>query len=218
LFENCASGGNRFDLGMLSFMAQGWVSDMSEPVGRLPIITGATHLYPLSVLASYIGPTPSHQNHRVTSLKTRFEVGCFCAARGISLNSADINQQFDELVTCAKEYLNSATDVVNGRFRRLLYGENEYCWQLSNAEETVIYLGYFHILSGVNLPYRRVRLRGLDTSANYKRRDTGDIFAGSALMHMGLDLPYVHVAQVGKDVDYMSQGDFSSWLCILEKC
>jgi len=91
LFENCASGGNRFDLGMLRYMSQGWVSDMCDPVGRLAIINGATLLFPLSTLASYIGPVPNHQNGRMTTIEMRSDVAFFAAARGLSLNESDLD-------------------------------------------------------------------------------------------------------------------------------
>ncbi|MEM7360516.1 MAG: alpha-galactosidase [Pseudomonadota bacterium] len=217
LFENCASGGNRFDLGMLSFMSQGWVSDMSEPIGRLPIITGASYLYPPSVLASYIGPVPSHQNDRMASVKTRGEVGFFCAARGLSLNVEDIDQDCSELQHFIELYKDSAEDVVNGRFHRLRVTDNEVCWQLNSEDGSTLYLGYFHILSATNLPLRRVRLRDLDASANYVRSGVEEVYGGDSLMHMGIDLPYVHAMQNSASVEYMARGDFSSWLIKLQK-
>ncbi|MBT8116127.1 MAG: alpha-galactosidase [Arenicella sp.] len=214
LFENCASGGSRFDLGMLRYMSQGWVSDMSEPVGRLAIINGASYLFPLSVMASYIGPVPSHQNGRLVSLKMRSEVGFFCAARGLSLNSGDIDKDQQALVEIIKFYNATADDVVSGVYRRLQFGENEVCWQLSSADGKRIYVGYFHILSEPNLPFRRAYLRGLDAQARYQLVDSDQAYSGDALMYMGIDLPYVHAIQQ-QGTDYMDQGDFSSHLMTL---
>lgn len=217
LFENCASGGNRFDLGMLSYMSQGWVSDMSEPIGRLPIINGASYLYPPSVLASYIGPVPSHQNDRLASVKTRAEVGFFCAARGLSLNVADIDQDEAELKHFINRYKDSAEDVVNGRFHRLQYTRNEVCWQITSEDESTVYLGYFHILSAPNLPLRRAMLRGLDPDAKYTLEGSDAVYGGDSLMNMGIDLAYVHAMQLSESVEYMDRGDFSSRLYVLRK-
>ena len=217
LFENCASGGNRFDLGMLCYMSQGWVSDMSEPIGRLAIVHGASYVYPPSVLASYIGPVPSHQNDRNASLKLRTEVGFFCAARGLSLNPSDIDQDFEELTQAISLYKDTAEHLVNGRFRRLQNTANEVCWQLTSADGNTVYLGYFHILSAPNLPYRRAHLRGLDADALYKLVGSDLKFGGDALMQMGLDLPYVHAMQFDLGTDYMDRGDFASRLLVLEK-
>jgi len=216
LFENCASGGNRFDLGMLHYMAQTWTSDMSEPIGRLPIQNGASYLFPPSVQASYIGPVPSHINGRQVSLKTRAEVGFFCAARGLSLNAEDLDQDFEGLKHYAKFYRDTADDAVNGTFQRLRYDDNEVCWQLTSADKSTVYLGYFHILSGANLPFQNARLLGLDADAQYQLDDTELVFGGDALMQMGIDLPYVSAMQ-WSDVEYLESGDFASRLYVFKR-
>ena len=217
LFENCASGGNRLDLGMLRYMSQTWVSDMSEPVGRLPIINGASHLFPPSVMASYIGPVPSHQNNRMVSVKLRTEVGFFCAARGLSLNAADIEEHHQDLQGAAQLYAQTAADLASARFHRLRFTGNEVCWQLTTQDGGRVYLGYFHILSAPNLPYQRVRLRGLDSSSEYHIRGSGLSYKGDSLMHLGFDLPYVHAMQLDDGTDYMDRGDFASRLWVFER-
>ncbi len=226
LFENCASGGNRFDLGMLNFMSQGWVSDMSEPIGRLAIFDGASHIYPPSTMAAYIGPVPSHQNARNVSLKTRAEVSFFCAARGLSLNKADLEHDHSELKHFIELYKASALDVVTGQLHRLKHTANEVVWQLNSPNTERVYVGYFHVLSAPNQPLRRVRLRDLDASARY--RLTAPVctagqpeFGGDELLNRGLDLPFVDALQhqAGK-VDYsyyLPKGDFASALLVLEK-
>jgi len=216
LFENCASGGNRFDLGMLHYMSQGWVSDMSEPIGRLPIINGASHIFPPCVMASYICPVPSHLNGRRVSLKTRAEVGFFCAARGLSLNAEDVDKDFEALKYYAKLYKDTADDVVNGQFYRVQYHDNEVVWQLNSADGNTVYLGYFHILSAANLPFRKARLVNLEATSQYKLVDSSASFGGDALMHMGLDMPYVCAMQPS-DADYLEKGDFASRLFVLKK-
>ncbi len=216
LFENCASGGNRFDLGMLHFMSQSWVSDMSEPIGRLPIMNGASHLFPPCVTASYICPVPSHLNGRQVSLKTRAEVGFFCAARGLSLNAEDVDKDFEALQHYARLYKDTADDVVNGQFYRVQYDDNEVVWQLNSADGNTVYLGYFHILSAANLPFRKTRLVDLQANAQYHLEDSDFSFGGDALMNMGLDMPYVCAMQPD-EADYLEMGDFASRLFVFKK-
>lgn len=225
LFENCASGGNRFDLGMLNFMSQGWVSDMSEPIGRLAIFDGASHLYPPSTMAAYIGPVPSHQNARNVSLKTRAEVSFFCAARGLSLSKADLERDHVELKHFIKLYKASALDVVTGQLHRLKHTANEVIWQLNSPNTKRVYVGYFHVLSAPNQPLRRVRLVGLDATARYRLTApvcTADQpeFGGDELLNRGLDLPFVDALQHQEgQVDYsyyLPKGDFASALLVLE--
>ena len=217
LFENCASGGNRFDLGMFSFMSQSWLSDMSEPIGRLPIVNSASYLYPPSIMASYIGPTPGHQNDRFVSIKTRAEAGFFCAARGLSLNTEDLDKDEKSLRDIVELYKATAEDILEGSFYRIRFTNNEVCWQLSSADGCRIYLGYFHILSSPNLPYRRIKLMALDAQARYSIRGETKEYAGNALMKMGFDLPYTHSMHLGENLRYMDKGDFSSCLITFYK-
>ena len=220
LFENCASGGNRFDLGMLRYMSQGWVSDMCDPVGRLAIINGASHLFPLSTLASYIGPVPNHQNGRFTSVKMRQDVGFFASARGLSLNEEDLETSREEIEAAIELYKKTAQDMVGGSFHRLKYTNNEVCWQLISSDKRRVYVGYYHILSAPNLPYRRARLIGLDASVGYHLVSSGEVFGGDALMHLGIDLPYVDAMQHQEGRDYnnhLDKGDFASNLMVFER-
>ena len=220
LFENCASGGNRFDLGMLRYMSQGWVSDMCDPVGRLTIISGASHLFPLSTLASYIGPVPNHQNGRVTSIAMRRDVGFFASARGLSLNEEDLSQSQDEIKAAIELFKSTAQDMVEGRFHRIKNTGNEVCWQLTSADGNRVYLGYYHVLSAPNLPYRRAQFRGLDPNSNYRLLGSEKVYAGDALMSLGIDLPYVDAMQHQPEKDYsnhLDKGDFSSRLLCLSR-
>ena len=74
LFESCASGGNRFDLGMLCYMPQIWASDDSDAIARCYIQNGASYGYPQSVWGAHVSSCPNHQTLRVTPLETRFNV------------------------------------------------------------------------------------------------------------------------------------------------
>jgi len=217
LFENCASGGNRFDLGMLSYMPQGWISDMSDPIGRLQIINGASYLYPTDTMAAYIGPSPNHQNGRVTSLQTRFLAGFFCAARGLSLNEADVVEHRDELFKYIEMARHSAEDMIGGRINRLINNGNEVCWQFTTADESTVYLLYFHILAAPNLPFRRAYMTGLDPKSEYLLVEDGTSYNGDALMSSGLALPYVTTGHVKDNIRYMDKGDFSSYLFVFKK-
>jgi len=212
LFENCASGGNRFDLGMLSYMPQTWTSDMCDPIGRLSIIHGASYLFPTDVLVAYVGPSPNHQNGRISSLKTRFMAGIFCAARGLSLNEYDLDHDKAALQDYMAKAKKTAPDMVGGQFDRVMKTSNEVCWQYTTRDKTKIYLAYFHILAAPNLPTRRARLVGLDSDAEYILQEDSSPYRGDELMLHGLVLPYVTVNQVGHDVRYMDKGDFSSYL------
>ena len=50
----CASGGGRSDLGTLRWFQEVWTSDNTDPVDRIRIQWGASHLLPASVLAAHV--------------------------------------------------------------------------------------------------------------------------------------------------------------------
>lgn len=77
LLESCASGGNRFDLGMLCFSPQIWASDDTDPVERLDIQGGLSYFYPQSCWGSHVSSAPHQQTLRDTPLSTRFNVAAF---------------------------------------------------------------------------------------------------------------------------------------------
>ena len=217
LFENCASGGNRFDLGMLSYMPQGWISDMCDPVGRLAIISGASYLFPLDVMAAYIGPSPNHQNGRVSSIRTRFMAGAFCSARGVSLSEADIEANEAEIVAYMKFAKYTAGDMIGGRFDRIKNTGNETAWQYTSADEKTVYLAYFHILSAPNLPFRRAHLVGLDPLIDYTLDNSLEVYRGDALMQSGMPMPQITTGEKVHGVRYMPDGDFSAQMFVFRK-
>jgi len=223
LFENCASGGNRFDLGMLCFMAQGWVSDMSEAIGRLTIINGMSYLYPIDVFAAYIPPIPSHQNGRTSSLNINANVSFFAAARGLSLSFDDIDQNLKQLQSVIKRYRQTAQHMMMGSFIRLFESANEYIWQYNCEQNNDIFLGYFYILSKPNQGLKRVRLALIDIAKNYcvstlaQSSFKPKIINGSVLSHYGLDLPLMNAYQNDPNTHYMPKGDFSSCIFHIQK-
>ncbi|MCU0105494.1 alpha-galactosidase [Acholeplasma vituli] len=77
--ESCSSGGNRFDLGMLSYTPYVWASDNTDPIERLKIQGGLSYFYPLSTISAHVSLSPHAQTIRTTPLSTRFNVaamGC----------------------------------------------------------------------------------------------------------------------------------------------
>lgn len=77
LFESCASGGARFDPGMLFYAPQCWTSDDTDAVERLSIQYGTSMVYPISSMGAHVSAVPNHQLNRVTPLATRAAVALF---------------------------------------------------------------------------------------------------------------------------------------------
>ena len=71
LFENCSSGGARFDPGMSYYMPQTWASDDTDAVERLKIQYGTSIVYPVSSIGSHASTIPNHQVSRMEKMETR---------------------------------------------------------------------------------------------------------------------------------------------------
>jgi alpha-galactosidase len=77
MFEGCASGGNRFDLGILCYMVQIWTSDDTDCYERMKIQTGTSYGYPQSVMGCHVSACPNHQTTRSSPIEARFDVAAF---------------------------------------------------------------------------------------------------------------------------------------------
>ena len=97
LFEGCASGGNRFDLGILSYFPQIWGSDNTDAMSRAEIETGYSYGYPLSTVGAHVSGVPNHQTLRITPLATRFAVASF-GVLGYEVNLNDLPKEELEAV------------------------------------------------------------------------------------------------------------------------
>lgn len=77
LFESCASGGARFDPGLLYYAPQAWTSDNTDAVDRIKIQYGTSYVYPISSIGSHVSASPNHQVFRDTPIETRGNVAFF---------------------------------------------------------------------------------------------------------------------------------------------
>ena len=97
LFEGCASGGNRFDLGILSYFPQIWASDDTDAYQRGRIQNGYSYAYPQSSYTCHVSDVPNHQTLRRIPLDTRFNVAAFGVC-GYECNLCDMKKsELDEI-------------------------------------------------------------------------------------------------------------------------
>ena len=122
LFEGCASGGNRFDLGILSYFPQIWASDDTDPICRAEIQHGYSYGYPMECLGAHVSASPNHQTLRRTPMKTRFAVAGF-GSLGYECNFNDFPKELiDEVKTEIALYKEYRDLMQHGMFYRGGYG------------------------------------------------------------------------------------------------
>jgi alpha-galactosidase len=85
LLENCASGGGRFDPGMLYYSPQIWTSDNTDALVRMKVQYGSSLVYPARTIGAHVSTVPNHITGNSTRLRTRAFVA-MCGTFGYELD------------------------------------------------------------------------------------------------------------------------------------
>lgn len=169
LFEGCASGGNRFDLGMLCYFSQIWGSDNTDALERVKIQTGYSYGYPLRTVGAHVSSVPNHQTLRVTPLETRFNVAAFCAL-GYECNLSDFDSEtlaaIKDQVSLYKEW---RSVFQTGKFYRgqNIYDGNTATFNVVSSDRTRSAAFMFQTLTIPNDQRGNIKLYGLSEEYKY---------------------------------------------------
>lgn len=164
LLESCASGGNRFDLGMLCFSPQIWCSDDTDPIERLDIQQSLSYLYPQSTFGAHVSAAPHSMTLRSTPLTTRGNVAFF-GCLGYELDLKHLVPTEEKEITAQVQFYRQHRQVFQfGSFRRLWAPEG-VAWQ--TCGEGKVLAGLFHRLNHAAPGYEQLRLSGLDGEKTY---------------------------------------------------
>nr|WP_263849665.1 alpha-galactosidase [Lacticaseibacillus camelliae] len=214
LIEGCAGGGGRFDLGILFYSPQIWVSDDSDAVERLKIQFGTSLGYPLSAMSNHVTKVPNDQVGRTTPLAMRYDVATF-GVLGYELDLTQLDQKtLNALRSQIHEYRKNQQLILNGRFEILRPtgdNHNEYAWAVVNQDATEALVGFFRILATPGQTVSdHLKLPFLDDHRRYRIGGQSVPVSGSVLRNIGLSLP---VQFNGVNADTASlRGDYQSCL------
>ncbi|MCL2030987.1 MAG: alpha-galactosidase [Oscillospiraceae bacterium] len=169
LLESCASGGNRFDLGMLCFSPQIWASDNTDPIVRLEIQGGLSHLYPPSVMGAHVSDAPHQQTLRETPISTRFNAACFgCLGYELDLRFLTPVER-REIQEQTAFYKAHRRTFQYGSFERLAAVKaNKRVWLCRDPDTDRAFLGFFQTMAGVSEGPDALRVPGLDAERLYR--------------------------------------------------
>ncbi len=205
LWEGCAGGGGRFDMGMLYYTPQIWCSDNTDAADRVQIQYGTSFAYPLSAIGSHVSAVPNHQTGRVIDFSTRGIVA-MTGAFGYELDFGKLSQQEREKV---KEqvalYHQLAPLIQSGDYYRLSNPmKEEYgAWMVVDPKkEKALFCMVMLDIHG-NQPVAYVRLLGLAPDKDYKDASSGKVYSGAALMASGLPVA-------------LGLGDYQSYQMVFE--
>ena len=224
LFESCASGGARFDPGMLYYAPQAWTSDNTDAVERLHIQYGTSMVYPIVSMGSHVAAIPNHQVDRKTSLKMRSDVayfGTFGYELDLNLMSEEEKEEVLGQVAFFKEY----REVIQlGDFYRLKNGEDQYySWMAVSKDKATAIVGYYKILATPNPSIKKIRLQGLEEGGLYECEQTQISYYGDELMNFGLKVETEFTGLIqpesftGTYNSGTDKGDFTSQIYVLKR-
>lgn len=199
LFESCASGGGRFDPGMLYYMPQTWTSDDTDAIERLKIQYGTSIVYPAVTMGAHISAIPNHQVGRAESLLTRGNVA-MAGNFGYELDLTKFSEEEKEEVKAQVAFYKEIRNIIQfGDQYRILspFEGNETAWIYVNEDKTEAVAFLYSVLAKPHTPYKKVKLAGLNPELNYRIEGTAFILSGDELMFSGLYPENLH-------------GDFSS--------
>lgn len=236
LFEGCAAGGNRFDLGILCYFPQIWASDDTDALCRTEIQTSYSYGYPMSVVSAHVSSCPNHQTLRVTPLETRFHVACFGIC-GYECNFHDMKKEELDAVKAQialykqwREVLQTGTFYRGRTFADSEHGAgsclgraggNVMEWTCVSADRTKAVGFLMQKLVVPNAQYECYKAKGLDPelryhfynrALKYDVREFGDLVNTVSPIHIRQDsLMHRTVAKFvkmdGETEDYHAYGD-----------
>ncbi|RKU44823.1 Alpha-glucosidase 2 [Coniochaeta pulveracea] len=205
LWEGCASGGGRFDPGILQYFPQVWTSDDTDALMRIYIQFGTSLVYPPSAMGAHVSDVPNQQTGRTIPLQFRAHVAMMGGSFGFELDPAKLPADEKALVSDLIALAEKVNPIViqGDQWRLNLPEESNWPAALFLSEDgSQGVLFYFQVRATVNQPTPYLRLQGLDPTARYTL-DGNVTYSGATLMRTGLQ--------------YKFQGEYDSKVVFIEK-
>ena len=225
LFESCASGGARFDAGLLYYAPQCWASDDTDGVERIKIQYGTSMVYPISSIGAHVSAVPNHQLRRTTPLDFRANVAFF-GAFGYELDPNAMTEEEQQQIIGQIQFFKKYRKVFQfGKFYRLqdpFAHQGNAVWMVVSEDRRTAIFSCFKVLASPNPKLKKIALAGLLPEKQYRCSRAGEVYYGDELMNMGF-LPemeftgsYVRDPEITEENSGGDAGDFTSHLYVFE--
>jgi alpha-galactosidase len=193
VWEVCAGGGGRADLGTLARFDQCWVSDNTDPFDRLKIQEGYSMAYAPKTMMAWVSnsPTSQHINNEALHLRYRFH-SAMTGSLGLGEDlSRYTEEQMTEATALVAEYKTLRHIVQEGLLYRLISPRTSDLASVQyvsrDRRESVVFVflhaqHYWHVAP-------RVYPRGLDPARHYYIEGSvgaATPVSGQSLMSLGL--------------------------------
>lgn len=190
-FENCSSGGGRFDLGMLFYSPQIWTSDNTDPLCRPLIQYGCSYAYPLSAISAHISESPNGATWVNTSLNYRLAVS-LGGVLGYELNTTKLStEEREEVKKQIALYREVEPLILKGDLYRLINPfetQRVAAQMVVSKDKTFAFVTYLQMQGVPHGPNAFLKLSGLAPKKRYRVQGTNESYLGETLMEAGLRL------------------------------
>lgn len=205
LFENCAGGGNRFDLGMLSFFPQSWMSDDTDIHVRANLQKAFLVGYPLSVFSNHVSAKTSNQLLRYSSLESKFDIASF-GVLGYELDLNDLTPLDEEIIKKQISFYKEHRHMLQFGEHSLIQDldvEHKLIQQVQNDSEVIV--SYYSMLQLPNPRNDFLLAKGLDADATYVYENRQETLNIKKFGHLINNLSPVHIGE-----DSLAQAELAS--------
>ena len=183
LLETCASGGGRFDLGMLYYSPQIWGSDETNPFSRVMIQFATNIFYPLSTIGAHVSAANS------LSMQDKIIIAAF-GTFGYELDPAKLTEEEKKTIVSLNEIVKQFHHVVTlGDYYVLKspYESNFASWMCVTKDKKEALVFNFNF-KREQTKGRFIRLKGLDPEKYYFNSLTNDVYKGDFYMNIGINI------------------------------
>lgn len=189
LFEGCASGGGRFDAGILYYWPQSWTSDNTDGLDRIGIQLGTSLVYPPSSMGCHVSACPNEQVGRTTPFEFRAHVAMMGGSFGFELDPNHLGDEerrtIPQLISLA-EMINPV--VVQGDLYRIAPDSNRPAALHVSKDGDRAVLFAFQIRAMLRVDTGAIKLHGLEAEGVYEI--DGVEYDGLTLRNAGLKLKW----------------------------
>ncbi|KAF1842955.1 glycoside hydrolase family 36 protein [Cucurbitaria berberidis CBS 394.84] len=193
LWEGCASGGGRFDAGLLYYWPQHWTSDNTDAANRLTIQMGTSFVYPPSAMGCHISAIPNGLTKRNISIEYRGHVAMMCGSFGLELNPEELKPEEASAVPAIIAEAHRVNPIViSGDFYRLAHPDSSN-WpgvqfvSEDGSQSVVFAFQQMYVVKPAPPP---LRLQGLDAKARYSNNLDNATYSGATYMNGGLNIAW----------------------------
>ncbi len=178
LFESCASGGNRVDLGILCYMPQFWCSDNTDSADRVKIQEGTLTAYPPSTIGAHVSASPNHQTLRQSTIDNRFNTACQ-GLLGYELDLSKLTPSELKSVKAQIAFYKKWRNVLQyGQYIQLqsIFDKPFSSWMTLSPDKSGAVAGMYLDKAETSPPSDILKLRGLDEETKYSFKTRPQVF------------------------------------------